>query len=120
MKKLLIVLAACLALVGGSGCAEEYAYGPPPAYYSTGTVEFCDEYGCRWVTAPYYYVGDEVVYWDAHFGCWIGPHGYYVGGVWRPGVVVGYHGWYHGGYYHRVYAPHFRSGSGHWYHGGHR
>ncbi len=100
MKKLFLALALCLGL---TSCVEERVYGPPPGMYVTGTVEFCDDYGCRWVTAPYYYEGDEIIYWDAHFGVWIGPHGYWHGGYWHGGYYPGYHGWYHYGHYH--YAP---------------
>lgn len=107
-----------------SGCVVEAYY--PDRYY-TGTVVFCDDYGCREVTAPYYYDSDgAVVYYDAYFGYWIGPHGYWVGGVYRPGFWVGYHGYYHSGWYHwrspqHYYyyhpAPHYYHSAP--YHGGH-
>lgn len=112
MKKLFFTLALCLGL---TGCVEERVYSPP-GMYVTGTVEFCDDYGCRWVTAPYYYDGDDLIYWDAHFGVWIGPYGYWHGGYWHRGWHPGYHGWYHQGWYH--YSDRgWRAGSG--YHGYH-
>lgn len=108
MKKLLLALAFSLGLMG---CVEERVYGPPPGMYVTGTVEFCDDVGCRWVTAPYYYEDNEIIYWDAHFGMWIGPHGYWHGGYWHEGFVYGYHDWYHNGWYHYrpsyYYNPYF-------------
>lgn len=107
-----------------SGCVEEeYVYADGPGSYQTGTVVFCDDFGCREVTAPYYYTPEgAVVYWDVHFGCWIGPHGYWRAGVFYPGFVVGYHGWYHHGYYHwhspgHYYQYHYHHGGS--YHGGH-
>lgn len=100
MKKLFLALALCFGLT--SCYAEVY----DPTVYR-GNVEFCDDYGCRWVYAPYYYYDGAVVYWDAHFGCWIGPHGYWTGGVYYHGYYPGYHGVYHQGYYH---GP----GPGHW------
>jgi len=117
MKKLLLAVVLCLGL---TGCAEGYYYYDPPGVYQVGTVEFCDDWGCRMVAAPYYYVGGEVVYFDAHFGCWIGPNGYWVSGRWYRGTYPGYHGWYHAGWYH-----HFHYNEGGWkmgsgYHGYHR
>jgi len=119
MKKLLLVLALCL---GVSGCVAEgsYYYGPPGGVYEVGTVEFCDDWGCRMVAAPYYYVDGEVVYYDAHFGYWIGPHGYWVSGVWHRDFWPGYHTWYHAGFYHHFHYSDsgWKMGSG--YHGYHR
>jgi len=119
MKKWLIVLISCLAL---AGCVDEdYVYAEAPVAVASGSVEFCDDWGCRMVDAPYYYVDGEVVYWDAHFGVWIGPRGYWMGGVWHHGWVGGYHGFYHAGYYHNFHGHPYgwRAGSG--YHGyGHR
>jgi hypothetical protein len=133
MKKLLFALVLCLGLIPVTGCyADEGVYvEAPPATAQVGTVEFCDDYGCRMVTAPYYYYGDELVYWDAHFGCWIGPHGYWMGGGWHAGWVGGYHGYYGAHFYHRTFShpSGWRAGSGyHGYghpghfggHGGHR
>lgn len=116
MKKLLLVLAACLAL-GATGCyVEDGIYAPPPGVYSVGTVEFCDDYGCRMVAAPYYYVDGQVVYYDAHFGVWIGPHSYYRSGVWYHHPIEGYREHYHSGYYHRTFTPPVRSGiPEHWH-----
>lgn len=117
MKKLFLALALCLGMIPMTGCyAEEEVYAaPPPSVYTVGTVEFCDDYGCRWVTAPYYYVGDEVVYYDAYYGAWIGPRGWFVGGVWHRGWIPGYHTVYHGGYYHGWHGG-WHGGGG--YHGG--
>lgn len=105
MKKLFLALALC---VGLTGCVVEGSVYDSTIYH--GSVEFCDDYGCRWVDAPYYYYGDEVVYWDSHFGCWIGPSGYWLGGIYYRGAYPGYHGWYHYGRYHaypHVVAPHY-------------
>ena len=121
MKKLVAVLLMCLSVIMVTGCAESVVYADPPATYVTGTVEFCDDWGCRYVTAPYYYVNGEVVYYDYHFGCWIGPRGYLYGGVWRPGWIPGYHGWYGAGHYHYFHSHPggWKAGSGwHGYHGG--
>lgn len=92
MKKFLLALAACIGL---SGCVEERVYYPEG--YSTGSVEFCDDYGCRWVNGPYYYdSAGALFYWDVHFGVWMGPHGYWHGGA-----------YYHGGYYHYSHPGHY-------------
>lgn len=110
MKNFFLALVACIGLLG---CVVEPAYADPVIAYRTGTVEFCDDYGCRYVTSPYYYdsVG-ALFYWDTGFGCWIGPHGYWRGGVFYRGFVPGYHGFYHGGYYHGFH------GGGGWHEGG--
>lgn len=122
MKKLLLALALCLGLVPMTGCyAEEGVYVEAPSAYEVGTVEFCDDWGCRYITAPYYYYDGEVVYYDAHFGCWIGPRGYWVGGIWHRGWVGGYHGWYGAHHYHyfHEHTGGWRGGGGwHGYHGG--
>lgn len=111
MKKFLLALAAALTL---SGCVvyEE----PYTAYRVTdGCATFCDDFGCREVCGSYYYTPEGyVVYWDAHFGCWIGPHGYWRGGVFYRGYHPGYHGWYHRGWYHGG------GYHGHYYNHGHR
>lgn len=132
MKNLLLPLVIYLGLiVGNVGCAEDLAYAELPATVcATGPVEFCDEWGCRWINAPYYHDGDNLIYWDVHFGCWIGPHGYWRGGVWHRGFVYGYHEHYHAGTYHVFHTGgHFGSGhptsGGHFFHsggghGGHR
>lgn len=117
MKKLLILVLCLVGLFSMAGCvAEEGYYGAPPGVFETtiGTVEFCDDWGCRMITAPYYYYEGDVVYWDAHFGCWIGPRGYWLGGDWHHGWIEGYHGWYGGHFYHRwVSHPQgWRAGSG--------
>lgn len=109
MKSLLLALVAC---VGLAGCVEEGYYSDPPVAPAYGAVEFCDDFGCRMINAPYYYVGGDLVYWDAHFGVWIGPHSYWREGRWYGGSVYGYHGYYHGGFYHA------RGGWGGGYHGG--
>lgn len=116
MKNLLLALVACIGL---SGCVVEPAYADP-VVYRTGTVEFCDDYGCRYVTGQYYYDGGAVIYWDPVFGCWIGPHGYWRGGIFYRGFVGGYHTYYHGGWYHGWGGSHYyyHGGGGHW--GGHR
>jgi len=116
MKKFLLALVACIGL---SGCvAEDRVYYAPPGVYETGSVEFCDDYGCRWVNAPYYYDNGDVIYWDAHFGIWVGPRGYWHGGAFYHGWHPGYHSRYHHGWYHRQYyyerREHFEHG-----HGGH-
>jgi hypothetical protein len=117
MKKLLFALAICLGL-STVGCVV--AYTDPPVY-QTGTVEFCDLYGCRYVNAPYYYDSDgAVVYWDAHFGYWIGPNGYLAGGVWHRGFWPGYHSWYHAGFYHGFHGGFHGGGYHGGFHGGHR
>jgi len=122
MKKLFLALALCLGLVPMIGCyADEGMYIEVPIAYTTGTVEFCDDWGCRYLTAPYYYMDGEVVYWDAHFGCWIGPRGWWRSGIWYRGWVEGYHGWYGERYYHYSYSHPggWRAGSGyHGYRGG--
>src|SRR5579864_743242 len=112
MKRWLLILVSCLALVG-TGCAEEFVYSDPPIAVASGPVEFCDDWGCRMVNAPYYYVDGEVVYWDASFGVWIGPRGYWTGGIWHRGWVVGYHEHYHVGFYHNFhgYPGGWRAGS---------
>lgn len=117
MKKLLLGLCASIAL--STGCAV-YSDGPDyPVATTSGPVEFCDDYGCRWVNAPYYYDG-AVVYWDAHFGCWIGPHGYWHGGVWYHGFHPGYHVPYGDHLYHRPYSHSQGWGAGSGYHSYHR
>lgn len=117
MKSLLLALVACIGL---SGCvAEEVAYADPPGQYRNGTVEFCDDYGCRYVNGQYYYDSAGVLfYWDANFGCWIGPHGYWYGGAFHPGFHPGYHGFYHRGYYHGSGGYHGGSHGGGGFHGG--
>src|SRR5277367_1666202 len=123
MKSLLLALAACVGLmVSSAGCAEEGYYSDPPVSPAVGTVEFCDDLGCRFVEAPYYYMDGEVVYWDAHFGVWIGPHSYWREGRWYGGSIYGYHSFYHPGYYHSFtyHDGGWRAGSGYhgYYHGG--
>jgi hypothetical protein len=120
MKKILIALMACVGLTFSAiGCAEEGYYSDPPVSPTVGSVEYCDDMGCRYVNAPYYYVGGEVVYWDAHFGCWIGPRSYWRDGRWYRGSVSGFHGYYHSGANRGFYG-----GGGAWrpngggYHGG--
>lgn len=109
MKKLLCLLCLCIL----PGCV---VYDTPVAYERNyGCVSFCDEYGCRDVCSTYYYDADgNVVYWDDHFNCWIGPAGYFVGGIWYHGFPHGYYE-FHRGYYH----PGHYYGRGHYgYHGG--
>lgn len=92
-----------------SGCAV-YAGPPPASEWISGCTVFCDDFGCREICARYYYDADgRLIYWDDHFGCWIGPHGYWRGGVFYRGYVPGYHGWYNSGHY---YAPHYAP---HWH-----
>jgi uncharacterized membrane protein YgcG len=111
MKKLILAIFMCLGLMG---CVDEaYTVAPEYANVRTGTFEYCDDYGCRWISAPYYYSGGELFYMDAHFGCWIGPRGYWLSGVWHPGFYPGYHAWYHSGWYHRGgYRGGWRGGYG--------
>lgn len=122
MKKLFLALSLCLGLIPMTGCyADDGLYVNAPVAYTTGAVEFCDDWGCRMIDAPYYYEGDEVVYWDAHFGCWIGPRGYWVGGLWHHGWIGGYHGYYSAPLYHHFHYSDrgWRAGSGwHGYHSG--
>jgi hypothetical protein len=109
MRKWLLILVSCLALTA-VGCAEDFEYDDPPAVASaSGSVEFCDDLGCRMVDAPYYYSNGEVIYWDAGFGVWMGPRGYWGGGGWHRGFVPGYHEHYHVGFYHS-----FRGNPGGW------
>ena len=117
MKKLALILVACLSL---AGCADEYEGTPvavsptSPAY---GCVVVTDEYGEREVcNTRYYYSDGGVVYWDEHFGIWVGPNGYYRGGVFFPGIYPGFHAYYHRGWY----RPHgyFHGGYHGGYHGG--
>jgi hypothetical protein len=115
MKNLLLILTACGLMAATSGCEAEVGYDSPPVAYTTGTVEYCDDFGCRDVNAPYYYDNGEVVYYDAHFGYWMGPRGYLVGGRWHSGFVGGYHSYYHPGYYHG-YRGGYHGGGG--FHGG--
>jgi hypothetical protein len=121
MKNLVLVLVACLGL---AGCvAEEGMYVEAPVAVASGSVEFCDDWGCRMIDAPYYYDDGDVIYWDAHFGVWIGPHGYWHGGIWHRGWVDGYHGWYgvHHYHYFHEHTGGWRFGSGwHGYRGRHR
>jgi len=95
MKKLIIICSLLL-----SGCYADFS---TVGNYPSGEVEICDEFGeCHWINAPYYYDSTGALfYWDVHFGCWIGPHGYYRDGVYYRGFYPGYH------YYYRYH---------HWYH----
>lgn len=112
MKKFVIALFSAFLL---SSCVV-YADPPVAGNVVEGCTTFCDDYGCREVCGQYYVTPEGyVVYWDAHFGCWIGPHGYWSHGVFYHGYYPGYHGWYHQGWYHGGYH-----GGYHGYHGGHR
>jgi len=125
MKSLFLALIACFAL---SGCVISPAYADPVGPYSNGTVEFCDDYGCRYVNAPYYYDSAGILfYWDVGFHSWIGPHGYWHGGSFYHGYYPGYHNFYHGGYYHGFHGSYggyhgggFHGGFHGGGHGGHR
>jgi hypothetical protein len=112
MKHVLLALVASVCL---SSCV---VYADPE--YSSGCFTFCDDYGCREVcNTQYYYYGGEAYYWDAHFGCWIGPHGYWRSGAYYYGFHPGYHEFYHHGYYHG--GGHYYGGHGGYHgHGGHR
>lgn len=119
MNKTFLALMMCAGLATMvSGCyAEEVYTEAPPVAAANGCVAYTDDWGTREVCAPYYYLNGEVVYWDAHFGCWIGPHGYWLGGGWHPGFVGGYHGYYGSHVYHGWHGGSFHGG----YHGrGHR
>lgn len=119
MKKLLALI-MCAGLVGCSaGCADDTYYGDPPAVagVSNGSVEFCDDWGCRMVDAPYYYSNGELFYWDVGFGAWIGPRGYWNGG-WHRGFVPGYHERYRVEHYHS-FREGFHGGGGFHNGGGH-
>lgn len=116
MKKLLFGLLSVVAFVGLTGCAEDVVYADPNYPVVSGCVTYCDDYGCREVCGPYYHDSAGVLfYWDAHFGCWIGPHGYWRGGVFYHGYHPGYHGYYHGGGYHGSGRYHggYHGGGGH-------
>lgn len=116
MKNLMLILSACGLMVATSACEAEVGYDSPPVSYTTGTVEYCDDFGCRDVSnVQYYYDNGEVVYYDVHFGVWMGPRGYLVGGRWHPGFVGGYHSYYHPGYYHGYRGGGFHGGGS--YHG---
>ena len=111
MKTILGLLMSMLCL---TGCMVEGTYGPPPdTATNSGVVEFCNDEGCRYVDAPYYYVGSDVVYWDFEFGMWIGPHSYWDHG-WHQGCPPGYHHRYE---YHSRYHHEERE---HHHHGHHR
>lgn len=123
MKTLLTTLFMSLSL---AGCMLDEPVYSTPAYSSststlTGDVEFCDVYGCRWLSnATYYYLNGEVVYWDAGLGVWVGPRGYWRGGMYYSGAVSGYHAWYGSHYtphYYGGYHGGFHVGGG--FHGGH-
>lgn len=112
MKHILLAIIASLFI---SGCA---VYDDP--YYSN-CFEFCDDYGCRTVcNTRYYYYGGEAYYWDAHFGCWIGPHGYWRSGSFYHGFHPGYHGYYHHGYYGGHIGGGYHGGGHYGGHGGGR
>jgi hypothetical protein len=117
MKRLLGLLLCVGAL---SGCEADYVpVQSPPAIttsdYLTGTFEFCDGLGyCRTVvSAPYFFDANGVImYWDAHFGCWIGPHSYWMNGYYHLGYHPAYHQFYGG-------SLHYRGGGLHtWSRGG--
>jgi hypothetical protein len=97
MKKLLLALMAAVSLSGCVMYADSDAFYPA---YTEGCTTVCDDYGCREVCGRYFYSGGVAYYWDAHFGCWIGPRGYYHGGVFYHGYHPGYHTYYHRGYYY--------------------
>jgi hypothetical protein len=94
MKLLAFALAAVVSTFGALGCVE--AYPPPPVHPVTGSVRYCDDYGCRTVYAPYFYSNGEVVYWDAQFGIWVGRHRYWRGGRWYHGFHPGYFSHHYG------------------------
>lgn len=130
MKKLFLVLAACLMM----GCVEEaYVVPPgPPVHPSYGCAIIEDEYGEREVCDVYYYPTEYgVLYWDTTYGMWIGAGGYWRGGIWfhgyLPGYVRRYGGFYHEHGYHwgynRGYYGHHWGGAWHGnpgFHGGFR
>lgn len=104
MKKLALMLVACLGL---AGCAVEYVepVDPMDAVISDrmqhGCVVVTDELGEREVcNTQYYYYDGGVVYWDAHFGVWVGPNGYWRNRAFFPGIYPGFHTYYHTGFYH--------------------
>jgi hypothetical protein len=110
MKKFIFSLMVALLL---TSCV---AYAEPEPIVVNNCVEYCDDYGCREVCAPHYYYQGVVYYWDTHFSCWIGPHGYYHGGIFYHGYYPGYRGYFgHGGGFHGHGGGHFGGG-----HGGHR
>lgn len=125
MKNLFMALIACLSF-STFGCAEDLDYGRQQQFvysvsdqpysladlttvsgqqfvqpaYQTGSIEYCDMWGCRIIPyANYYYAQDGVVYWDPFFGCWIGHNRYFRHGYWYHGYVPGYHTHYTNGTY---------------------
>jgi hypothetical protein len=112
ITKLLLVLTICFGL---SGCAEGTVYSNSDIEYRTGSVEFCDDYGCRDLEGVQYYYDPDgtLFYWDVHFGIWVGPHGWYSHGVFYHGFYAGYHTYYHRGLYHEGHAGGNRGGGGH-------
>lgn len=114
MKKMILGLISALML---TSCV---AYAEPVAVNSC--VTYCDDYGCREVCAPHYYYQGVTYYWDAHFGCWIGPRGYWRGGIFHAGFHPGYGQFYHGGGYHGGFhgGGSFHGGGHSGGHGGHR
>ena len=91
MKKLFALLFA----VALTGCASYDYHSVNQVGYGCHT--FCDDYGCREVCSTHFYNEQhELVYWDTHLGCWVGPHG-----------------WWHGKQYHLGQHPGYRSHYGH-------
>ena len=120
MKKLALILVACLGLAGcaNSNYRNEPEYPSAPAY---GCVVVADDFGERETCNTYYYYENgELVYWDNHFGIWIGPSGYWRGGRYYWGFYPGFHAYYGPSFYHPrgFYGYHgaYRGSSG--YHGG--
>lgn len=110
--KFIVALLICL---GVSGCAEEVYVPANVGSSHSGTVNFCDDVGCRDIPdAQYYYdASGDLYYWDTNFGVWIGSNGYYRSGVFYGGWYPGYHSFYGPGYYGRLGGG-YRGG----YHGG--
>lgn len=85
MKKLFTALVFCLGMIGLMGCVESVAYAEPVAVVNqpTQSVQICDNYGCRYVNAPYYYNTPRVwvTYRRFYGGYYYAPRYYYRGGV---------------------------------------
>ena len=106
MKKFLLALLCAFAV---SSCMVYEEIPPPATGYISGCTTFCDDYVCREICARYYYASDgSIIYWDDHFSCWVGVHGYWRGGVYYRGFVPGYHVWYHRGHYLPGHFHHWR------------
>ena len=94
MKKLFTALVFCLGLMGLTSCTESVAYAQPVVVNQP--VQICDQYGCRYVVAPYYYNTPRVwvTYRRPYGGYYYNAPRYY----YRSGVRYYYRGGYRGGW----------------------